>query len=73
MAAIARTVESSFTPRARRAFIDDKLELVAVPCAQLLEAGIEASDVQSFPWGEFVFFADPDGNRWSVQQLPDRG
>jgi predicted enzyme related to lactoylglutathione lyase len=40
---------------------------------ELLEAGIEVSEVQSFPWGEFVFFADPDGNRWAVQQVPDRG
>jgi predicted enzyme related to lactoylglutathione lyase len=28
--------------------------------------------VQEFPWGRFVFFADPDGNRWSVQELPPR-
>ena len=41
--------------------------------SELLERGIEASEVQSFPWGEFVFFADPDGNRWAVQQVPDRG
>ena len=27
------------------------------------------SEVQDFPWGRFVFFADPDGNGWSVQQL----
>jgi predicted enzyme related to lactoylglutathione lyase len=40
---------------------------------ELLEAGIDVSEVQSFPWGEFVFFADPDGNRWAVQQVPDRG
>jgi predicted enzyme related to lactoylglutathione lyase len=40
--------------------------------AQLLERGVEASEVQDFPWGSFVFFADPDGNRWSVQQLPAR-
>jgi predicted enzyme related to lactoylglutathione lyase len=41
--------------------------------AELLERGVEASEVQDFPWGSFVFFADPDGNRWSVQQLPARG
>lgn len=41
--------------------------------AELLQAGIEVSEVQSLPWGEFVFFADPDGNRWSIQQVPDRG
>jgi predicted enzyme related to lactoylglutathione lyase len=39
---------------------------------ELTERGVEASDVQDFPWGRFVFFADPDGNRWAVQQLPAR-
>jgi predicted enzyme related to lactoylglutathione lyase len=37
--------------------------------AQLLQGGVDASDVQEFPWGRFVFFSDPDGNRWSVQEL----
>jgi predicted enzyme related to lactoylglutathione lyase len=40
--------------------------------AQLVERGVDASEVQDFPWGRFVFFADPDGNRWAVQQLPPR-
>ena len=40
--------------------------------AELAERGVEMSDVQDFPWGSFVFFADPDGNRWAVQQLPPR-
>jgi catechol 2,3-dioxygenase-like lactoylglutathione lyase family enzyme len=40
---------------------------------ELLGRGIEVGEVQSFPWGEFVFFADPDGNRWSVQEIPSRG
>jgi predicted enzyme related to lactoylglutathione lyase len=39
---------------------------------QLLTRGVEASEVQQFPWGRFVFFSDPDGNAWSVQQLPPR-
>jgi predicted enzyme related to lactoylglutathione lyase len=37
---------------------------------ELVQRGVEVSDVQEFPWGSFVFFSDPDGNRWSVQQLP---
>ena len=41
--------------------------------AELLERGAGVGDVQVFPWGRFVFFADPDGNRWSVQEIPDRG
>jgi catechol 2,3-dioxygenase-like lactoylglutathione lyase family enzyme len=40
--------------------------------AELSGRGVEVSDVQDFPWGRFVFFADPDGNRWAVQQLPPR-
>jgi hypothetical protein len=36
---------------------------------ELLSRGVEASEVEDFPWGRFVFFADPDGNRWAVQQL----
>jgi predicted enzyme related to lactoylglutathione lyase len=40
--------------------------------ADLLERGVEVGAVQEFPWGRFVFFADPDGNRWSVQQIPPR-
>ena len=40
--------------------------------AELAGRGVEVSDVQEFPWGSFVFFSDPDGNRWAVQQLPPR-
>jgi predicted enzyme related to lactoylglutathione lyase len=36
--------------------------------AELRERGVETGEVQEFPWGRFVFFADPDGNRWAVQQ-----
>jgi catechol 2,3-dioxygenase-like lactoylglutathione lyase family enzyme len=36
---------------------------------ELLERGVEASEVQEFPWGRFVFFSDPDGNGWAVQQI----
>ena len=40
--------------------------------AALIEAGIDASEVDEQPWGRFVGFADPDGNRWTLQQLPPR-
>jgi predicted enzyme related to lactoylglutathione lyase len=40
--------------------------------AELAERGVEVSEVQEFPWGSFVFFSDPDGNGWAVQQLPAR-
>jgi uncharacterized glyoxalase superfamily protein PhnB len=32
--------------------------------------GVEASEVDDQPWGRFVTFSDPDGNRWTLQQLP---
>ncbi len=41
--------------------------------AELAERGVEVSEVQDFPWGSFVFFSDPDGNGWAVQQIPARG
>jgi uncharacterized glyoxalase superfamily protein PhnB len=40
--------------------------------AELVQRGTEVSEVQMLPWGSFVFFSDPDGNRWAVQQLPPR-
>ncbi len=40
---------------------------------ELVQRGVDVSEVQKFDWGSFVFFSDPDGNRWSVQQVPDRG
>ncbi|BDT94048.1 MULTISPECIES: glyoxalase superfamily protein [Nocardia] len=38
---------------------------------QLTAAGVDATPVQDLGWGLFTFFADPDGNKWAVQQLPD--
>jgi catechol 2,3-dioxygenase-like lactoylglutathione lyase family enzyme len=50
------------------------LQLVVTDAAaareELVERGVEVSDLQDFPWGRFVFFSDPDGNGWAVQQLP---
>ncbi len=40
--------------------------------AELAGRGVEVSEVTEFPWGSFVFFEDPDGNRWALQQLPVR-
>ena len=39
---------------------------------ELAGRGVEVSEVQRFAWGSFVFFKDPDGNGWAVQQLPQR-
>jgi predicted enzyme related to lactoylglutathione lyase len=41
--------------------------------AELNDRGLDVGDVQEFPWGKFVFFSDPDGNTWSVQEIPPRG
>jgi len=37
--------------------------------ALLTEAGVDHSEVQDFPWGRFVFFQDPDGNGWAIQEI----
>ena len=66
--------------------MDWKLELVVVPDVQaarrhLLDRGVEASQVQHYegadridgpggPWNSFIFFRDPDGNGWVVQERP---
>jgi predicted enzyme related to lactoylglutathione lyase len=39
--------------------------------AQLQAAGVDAQGVDEQAWGRFVTFADPDGNKWTLQQLPD--
>src|SRR5258708_14611615 len=38
--------------------------------AELTPRSVEVGEVQDFPWGEFCSLADPDGNRWPVQQVP---
>jgi len=40
--------------------------------AHLTENGVEARGVNDLPWGRFVDFADPDGNAWTLQELPKR-
>ena len=55
----------------------DGLQLVVADAAAardvLRDGGVETTDVQDFPWGRFVFFADPDGNRWAVQEIVTQG
>ena len=41
--------------------------------AELRGRGVDVTEVQDLPWGRFVQFADPDGNTWSLQELPQRG
>jgi catechol 2,3-dioxygenase-like lactoylglutathione lyase family enzyme len=39
---------------------------------QLVAHGVDVSEIQELDWGRFVFFRDPDGNRWALQELPPR-
>ena len=52
------------------------MQVVVDSASELRDAlrakGVETSDVQVFPWGTFVYFADPDGNRWAVQEMSHR-
>jgi len=40
--------------------------------AELVERGVDVGEVQVFPWGSFIFFKDPDGNGWAVQEIPPK-
>ncbi len=39
---------------------------------ELVKRGAEVSEVEVLAWGSFIYFSDPDGNKWSIQQLPPR-
>ncbi len=39
---------------------------------ELVERGVEVSEVDDQPWGKFVYFSDPDGNKWSLQEIPPK-
>jgi len=53
----------------------DNLQVVVADAGvahdDLAARGVDVSDVDEQPWGKFVYFSDPDGNRWSLQQLPE--
>lgn len=55
------------TLRALQVVVDSADDVLA----ELTARGVEARGVDDLPWGRFVHFADPDGNTWSVQELPD--
>jgi hypothetical protein len=40
---------------------------------ELIDRGLDVGEVERLPWGAFIFFTDPDGNGWAVQELPPRG
>ena len=39
---------------------------------ELTERGVAVSEIEDMPWGKFVYFSDPDGNRWAVQEVPKK-
>ncbi|WP_375501196.1 glyoxalase superfamily protein [uncultured Jatrophihabitans sp.] len=41
--------------------------------AEFAERGLDVGEVEELPWGRFIYFADPDGNKWSVQQILPAG
>ncbi len=41
---------------------------IATARDELAAAKVDVTEVEVFPWGSFVHFADPDGNAWAVQQ-----
>lgn len=41
--------------------------------AMLSDAGVDQTEIQDFPWGRFVFFQDPDGNGWAIQEIQRSG
>jgi predicted enzyme related to lactoylglutathione lyase len=45
---------------------------VAAARQALIEHGVQASEIDVQPWGSFVTFADPDGNTWALQEVPQR-
>jgi catechol 2,3-dioxygenase-like lactoylglutathione lyase family enzyme len=53
----------------------DNLQMVVADARnardELAARGVDVSEVDEQPWGTFVYFSDPDGNRWALQQLPE--
>jgi catechol 2,3-dioxygenase-like lactoylglutathione lyase family enzyme len=45
------------------------VDVIEAAHAELSGRGIDVGEVQDFPWGRFLFFKDPDGNGWAIQQI----
>ena len=50
-------------------FVQVVVEDADAALAELRDRGVECEGVDEQPWGRFVYFADPDGNRWALQQI----
>ena len=57
------------TPPGSAQMIQVVVEDADAALAYLKERGVEADGVDEQPWGRFVRFEDPDGNRWALQQI----
>ena len=45
---------------------------IAEARAELAGRGVDVGQIETFPWGRFIFFSDPDGNGWAVQEMPQK-
>ncbi len=59
-------------PEGQRQMIQVVVEDADAALAYLRERDVACQGVDELAWGRFVTFADPDGNRWALQQLPQR-
>ncbi|MFA7764411.1 VOC family protein [Streptomyces sp. NRRL S-448] len=54
----------------------DNMQVVVTDIEEAYEdlrgRGVEVTEIQDLPWGSFVYFSDPDGNGWAVQQTTPR-
>ena len=56
-------------PTGSTQFIQVVVDDADAACAYLRDRGVQCSDVDEQPWGRFVRFDDPDGNKWALQQI----
>src|SRR5262249_8333866 len=57
-------------PRGAQKGVQMVVDAAAAAREQLISRGVQASEVDVQQWGSFVYFSDPDGNTWALQQLP---
>ena len=68
------TIGTGITPaepgsvRGMQMVVDD----IEAARAELVDRGVEVSEIDRMPWGDFIFFNDPDGNSWAVQAMAKR-
>ncbi len=65
------TIGTGITDAAPGSVVGMQLVVADIVAArdELAGRGVDTGEIQDFPWGRFIFFADPDGNRWAVQEI----